>query len=169
MAGIGHETFAVVISMLNSDDFLFPYYRDRAMVLGRGVSNYDLALAYFGKQKSSSVGRQMPGHYSSFQHKVWSTATPTGSNLLPACGVAWAFQMQNKSGVVVASIGVAAARQGEFYEAVCFAVERNLPVVFLVEDNGYGISTCTDRFNPFKLGIFSHCLLYTSPSPRDRG
>jgi len=143
VAGIGHETFAVVMSMLNSDDFLFPYYRDRAMVLGRGVSNYDLALAYFGKQKSSSVGRQMPGHYSSFQHKVWSTA------------------------IVVASVGDAAARQGEFYEAVCFAVERNLPVVFLVEDNGYGISTCTDRFNPFKLGIFSHAIGVETVNARD--
>ena len=65
VAGIGHESFGVISQMLNDDDYLFPYYRDRAMVLGRGVTNYDLALAYFGKQASSSVGRQMPGHYSS--------------------------------------------------------------------------------------------------------
>ena len=98
----------------------------------------------------------MPGHYSSAAHNVWSTATPTGSNLLPACGIAWSLQLQNQPGVVVASVGDAAARQGEFYEGVCFAVERQLPVIFLVEDNGYGISTNTERFNPFKLGIFAH-------------
>jgi 2-oxoisovalerate dehydrogenase E1 component len=155
VAGIGHEAFGVVSTLLNESDYLFPYYRDRAMVLGRGVTNYDLALAYFAKQKSSSCGRQMPGHYSSAAHNVWSTATPTGSNMLPACGMAWAMQLQGKSDIVVASVGDAASRQGEFYEAVCFAVERQLPVIFIVEDNGYGISTNTDKFNPFKLGIFA--------------
>ena len=89
VAGIGHESFGVITQMLTDEDYLFPYYRDRAMVLGRGVTNYDLALSYFGKQASSSVGRQMPGHYSSAPHKIWSTATPTASNVLPACGTAW--------------------------------------------------------------------------------
>ena len=117
VAGIGHESFGVVSQLLDDQDYLFPYYRDRAMVLGRGVSNYDLAKAYFAKQDSSSCGRQMPGHYSSAAHKIWSTATPTGSNLLPACGVAWSLQLQNKPGVVVASLGDAAARQGEFTKA----------------------------------------------------
>jgi 2-oxoisovalerate dehydrogenase E1 component len=167
VAGIGHETFGVVSTLLNDTDYLFPYYRDRAMVLGRGVTNYELALAYFAKQKSSSCGRQMPGHYSSAKHKVWSTATPTGSNMLPACGMAWAMQLQGKSGVVVASVGDAAARQGEFYEAVCFAVERQLPVIFMVEDNGYGISTNTDKFNPFKLGIFAEQIGVKKVDARD--
>ena len=167
VAGIGHESFGVVSKLLDDNDYLFPYYRDRAMVLGRGVSNYDLAKAYFAKQDSSSVGRQMPGHYSSAAHKVWSTATPTGSNLLPACGVAWSLQLQNMPGVVIASLGDAAARQGEFYEGVCFAVERQLPVIFLVEDNGYGISTNTDRFNPFKLGIFSNEIGVQNVNARD--
>ena len=206
VAGIGHESFGVITQMLTDDDYLFPYYRDRAMVLGRGVTNYDLALAYFGKQASSSVGRQMPGHYSSAPHKIWSTATPTASNVLPACGTAWSLKLREQPGIVIANVGDAATRQGEFYEAVCFAVEKKLPVIFIVEDNRYGISTCTDQFNPFKLGIFGSeigvetvdardpmvlqeaaaaaidkarqgngptfmhcdCLLYTSPSPRDR-
>jgi len=154
VAGIGHESFGVFAQMLEEKDYLFPYYRDRAMVWGRGVSNYDLALAYFGKQESSSEGRQMPGHFSAAAHNVWSTATPTASNVLPACGMAWSLKLREKPGIVVASVGDAATRQGEFYEAVCFAVEKNLPVIFLVQDNRYGISTCTDKFNPFKLGIF---------------
>lgn len=167
VAGIGHETFGVVSRLMEDGDYLFPYYRDRAMVLGRGVSNYDLALAYFAKQKSSSCGRQMPGHYSSAKHNVWSTATPTGSNMLPACGTAWAMQLQGKSSVVVATVGDAASRQGEFYEAVCFAVERQLPVIFIVEDNGYGISTNTDKFNPFKLGVFAEQIGVKKVDARD--
>lgn len=154
VAGIGHESFGIFGQLLGDEDYLFPYYRDRAMVLGRGVSNYDLALAYFGKQGSGSLGRQMPGHYSAAEYKVWSTATPTASNVLPACGIAWSLQLRQQPGIVIASVGDAATRQGEFYEAVCFAVEKQLPVIFIVEDNRYGISTCTDKFNPFKLGIF---------------
>ncbi len=155
VAGMGHETLAVVSLLMNDDDYLFPYYRDRAMVLARGISNYELALAYFGKKSSSSAGRQMPGHYSSKAKKIWSVPTPTGASLLPACGVAWSMKLRGEPNLVVATTGDAASRQGEFYEAVAFAVERQLPIVFLVEDNRYGISTCTDRFNPFKLQVFN--------------
>jgi 2-oxoisovalerate dehydrogenase E1 component len=125
------------------------------MVLARGVSNAELATAYFAKRGSSSGGRQMPGHYSHRQKNIWSVPTPTGANALPACGVAWAMQMKGLDSICVATVGDAASRQGEFYEAVAFAVERNLPIVFLVEDNQYGISTNTTRFNPFRLGIFN--------------
>ena len=156
VSGMGHETMAVVAMQLQDGDYLFPYYRDRAMTLARGVSNKELALAYFAKRETSSGGRQMPGHPSSRSKNIWSVPTPTAGNLLPACGVAWGMQLEHKSNVVVATTGDAASRQGEFYEAVAFAVERKLPVIFLVEDNRYGISTNTDKFNPFKLGIFSN-------------
>jgi 2-oxoisovalerate dehydrogenase E1 component len=154
VAGMGHEALAVVAMLMEEEDYLFPYYRDRAMILAKGVSNLDLAHAYFAKKCSSSGGRQMPGHYSDRSRNIWSVPTPTAGNLLPACGAAWAMQLQGKNNVVVATTGDAASRQGEFYEAVAFATERQLPVVFLVEDNRYGISTNTDKFNPFKLGIF---------------
>lgn len=154
VAGMGHEPLAVIAQMMNDGDYLFPYYRDRAMVLARGVSNRDLASAYFAKRGSSSGGRQMPGHYSDRQKNVWSVPTPTGSNALPGCGVAWAMQLHGEKNIVVATVGDAASRQGEFYEAVAFAVERQLPIILIVEDNNYGISTNTEKFNPFKLGIF---------------
>lgn len=154
VAGMGHEALAVAAMLMEDDDYLFPYYRDRAMILARGVSNVELAHAYFAKKCSSSGGRQMPGHYSSRSRNIWSVPTPTAANLLPACGAAWAMQLQGKNNVVVATTGDAASRQGEFYEAVAFATERQLPIVFMVEDNRYGISTNTDKFNPFKLGIF---------------
>ena len=156
VSGMGHETLAVVSQLLHPEDYLFPYYRDRAMVLARGVSNADLARAYFAKINSSSAGRQMPGHFSDRSKNVWSVPTPTGANALPACGVAWAMQLKGDPHVVVATVGDAAARQGEFYEAIAFALERQLPIVFIVEDNQYGISTNTEKFNPFKLGVFDN-------------
>jgi len=155
VAGMGHETLAVLALLMERDDYLFPYYRDRAMVLARGVTNRELATAYFAKRASSSGGRQMPGHYSSRRHSIWSVPTPTASNALPGCGAAWAMQLEGRPNIVVATVGDAAARQGEFYEAVAFAVERRLPIILVVEDNQYGISTNTERFNPFKLGIFA--------------
>ncbi len=159
VAGMGHEPCAVIAMQMEAGDYLFPYYRDRAMVLAKGVSNSELASAYFAKADSSSGGRQMPGHYSDRARNIWSVPTPTGSNCLPGCGVAWSMQLADRPNVVVATIGEASTRQGEFYEAVSFAVERKLPIVFVVEDNNYGISTNTDRFNPFKLGIFSNDLV----------
>ncbi len=155
VAGMGHEALAAISLLLRDDDYLFPYYRDRAMMLARGLTNAELARAYFAKRGSSSGGRQMPGHYSDRAKNVWSTPTPTAANLLPACGVAWGMQLQGRKDVVIGTTGDAACRQGEFYEAVAFAVERQLPIVFIVEDNRYGISTNTDNFNPFKLGIFN--------------
>jgi 2-oxoisovalerate dehydrogenase E1 component len=155
VSGMGHEALGAIPFALREDDFIFPYYRDRAMMLGRGISNYEMALAYFAKATSSSGGRQMPGHYSSPERNVFSVCTPTGGLLLPACGTAWAMKLDRKDSVSVVTIGDASTRQGEFYEAIAFAVQEKLPVIFVVEDNKYGISTPTTKFLPFHLDIFS--------------
>lgn len=155
VGGMGHEALAALNYVLRPDDYIFPYYRSRATMLGRGLSNYDLALAYFAKRESSSGGRQMPGHYSSREHNVFSVPTPTGANLLPACGVAWAMKLEGKDSLALASIGDAAARQGEFYEAAAFAIQEKLPVILMIEDNKYGISTPTHKYNPMHLDLFN--------------
>lgn len=162
VGGMGHEALAALNFALRPDDYIFPYYRSRALMLARGMSNYDLALAYFAKRESSSGGRQMPGHYSSRKLNVFSVPTPTGANLLPACGVAWAMKLEGKDSLALASIGDAASRQGEFYEAAAFAVQEKLPVVLMIEDNKYGISTPTHKYNPMHLELFNeahiiHC------------
>lgn len=153
VSGMGHEALGALAYSLREDDYLFPYYRDRGLVLARGLSNYELAVAYFAKRESSSGGRQMPGHYSSRKHNIFSVCTPTGGGLLPACGAAWAMKLEGKDSVVVVTIGDAASRQGEFYEAWAFAAQEKLPVIFVLEDNKYGISTPTGKFLPFHLGI----------------
>lgn len=153
VSGMGHEGLAAISIQMQPQDYIVPYYRDRALVLGRGVTTQQLAIEYFAKAKSESHGRQMPSHYSCAERHIWSVPTPTGSQLLPACGIAWGIQLDGKDGAVVATVGDAATRQGDFFEAICFAKERQLPVLFVVEDNGYGISSPTRKINPRALDV----------------
>src|ERR1043166_9061076 len=117
------------------------------------MTTLQLGLEYFAKRDTGSGGRMMPSHYSDVDLHIWSVPTPTGSQLLPACGMAWGMQLDGKNNVVVTTIGDAATRQGDFFEAVCFAKERKLPVLFVVEDNAYGISSPTRKINPLALGV----------------
>jgi 2-oxoisovalerate dehydrogenase E1 component len=151
VSGMGHEALAAVSIQMEADDYIVPYYRDRGLVLGRGMTTRELALEYFAKRKTGSRGRMMPSHYSSAELHIWSVPTPTGSQLLPACGMAWGIKLDGKRNLVVTTVGDAATRQGDFFEALCFAKEKKLPILFLVEDNGYGISSPTRKINPLAL------------------
>src|SRR5438477_5273535 len=151
--GMGHEALAAISIQMDPDDYIVPFYRDRGLVLGRGMTMGQLGLEYFAKRKTGSGGRMMASHYSDIDLHIWSVPTPTGSQLLPACGMAWGLKLDGKMNIVVTTVGDAATRQGDFFEAVCFAKERKLPVLFIVEDNAYGISTPTREINPLALGV----------------
>ncbi|MGB9474048.1 MAG: thiamine pyrophosphate-dependent enzyme [Candidatus Udaeobacter sp.] len=153
VSGMGHEALAAVSIQMEPDDYIVSYYRDRGLVLGRGMTTRQLGLEYFAKRNTGSGGRQMPSHYSNADLRIWSVPTPTGSQLLPACGMAWGIQLDGKKNLVVTTIGDAATRQGDFFEALCFAKEKKLPMLFLVEDNGYGISMPTRKNNPLELKV----------------
>jgi 2-oxoisovalerate dehydrogenase E1 component len=153
VSGMGHEALAAVSLQMEPGDYIVSYYRDRGLVLGRGMTTRQLGLEYFAKRNTGSGGRQMPSHYSDADLHIWSVPTPTGSQLLPACGIAWGIQLDGKKNLVVTTIGDAATRQGDFFEAICFAKEKKLPVLFLVEDNAYGISMPTRKTNPLALDI----------------
>jgi len=153
--GMGHEALAAISIQMDPGDYIVPYYRDRGLVLGRGMTTRQLGLEYFAKRKTGSGGRMMPSHYSDVDLHIWSVPTPTGSQLLPACGMAWGIKLDGKNNVVVTTVGDAATRQGDFFESVCFAKERKLPVLFVVEDNAYGISSPTRKINPLALGVLA--------------
>ncbi|PYL60790.1 MAG: hypothetical protein DMF31_03685 [Verrucomicrobia bacterium] len=153
VSGMGHEALAAVSIQMEPDDYIVSYYRDRGLVLGRGMTTRQLGLEYFAKRNTGSGGRQMPSHYSNANLHIWSVPTPTGSQLLPACGIAWGIQLDGKKNLVVTTIGDAATRQGDFFEAICFAKEKKLPLLFLVEDNAYGISMPTRKTNPLALNV----------------
>ncbi|PYJ13455.1 MAG: hypothetical protein DME93_03445 [Verrucomicrobia bacterium] len=153
VSGMGHEALAAVSIQMEPDDYIVPYYRDRGLILGRGMTTRQLGLEYFAKRNTGSGGRQMPSHYSNADLHIWSVPTPTGSQLLPACGIAWGIKLDGKRNLVVTTVGDAATRQGDFFEAVCFAKEKKLPLLFLVEDNAYGISMPTRKTNPLALNV----------------
>src|SRR5213083_1051108 len=153
VSGMGHEALAAISLLMEPDDYIVPYYRDRGLILGRGMTTRQLGLEYFAKRNTGSGGRQMPSHYSDADLHIWSVPTPTGSQLLPACGMAWGIQLDGKKNLVVTTVGDAATRQGDFFEALCFASEKKLPMLFLVEDNGYGISMPTRKNNPLALNV----------------
>jgi 2-oxoisovalerate dehydrogenase E1 component len=153
VSGMGHEGLAAVSIQMEPYDYIVSYYRDRGLVLGRGMTTRQLGLEYFAKRNTGSGGRQMPSHYSNAELHIWSVPTPTGSQLLPACGIAWGIQLDGKKNLVVTTVGDAATRQGDFFEALCFAKEKKLPMLFLVEDNGYGISMPTRKNNPLALNV----------------
>ncbi|PYL08806.1 MAG: hypothetical protein DME33_06370 [Verrucomicrobia bacterium] len=153
VSGMGHEGLAAVSIQMEPDDYIVSYYRHRGLELGRGMTTRQLGLEYFAKRNTGSGGRQMPSHYSNADLHIWSVPTPTGSQLLPACGIAWGIQLDGKKNLVVTTVGDAATRQGDFFEAICFAREKKLPLLFLVEDNAYGISMPTRKTNPLALDI----------------
>src|SRR5213596_1619783 len=153
VSGMGHEALAAISFLMEPDDYIVPYYRDRGLILGRGMTTRELGLEYFAKRNTGSGGRQMPSHYSNADLHIWSVPTPTGSQLLPACGIAWGLKLDGKNNLVVTTVGDAATRQGDFFEAISFAKEKKLPVLFIVEDNAYGISMPTRETNPLVLGV----------------
>lgn len=171
----GHEALAALACHLRPEDAIFPHYRDRALMEARGMGTEQLARDYFACKGSSSSGRNMPGHFSSASLNVFSIASPTGSQCLPSAGYAWGMQLEAAgvlersnhaspknnldAPIVICGLGDASTRQGEFYEAVCFAVQEKLPVLFVVEDNGIGISTPTEHQLPFRLDIFNADLI----------
>src|SRR6266436_2950443 len=156
VSGMGHEALAAISFLMEPEDYIVPYYRDRGLILGRGMTTRELGLEYFAKRNTGSGGRQMPSHYSNAKLHIWSVPTPTGSQLLPACGIAWGIKLDRKKNLVVTTVGDAATRQGDFYEAICFAKEKKLPMLFLVEDNAYGISMPTRKTNPLALKVLEH-------------
>jgi 2-oxoisovalerate dehydrogenase E1 component len=165
----GHEGLAVLARSLRASDVIFPHYRDRALMLARGFTASDIALSYFGKAQSSGGGRQLPSHFSCRRLNVVSLASPTGLQCLPAAGAAWGMQLQGSEDVVICCMGDATLRQGEFFEALCFAAEKALPIVFVVEDNGYGISTPTKDLNPFGLAVLSRNFVVDADGRRPTG
>jgi len=154
VSGMGHEALSVAGFLMQDGDFFAGYYRDRPIALARGITTYDLALSFFAKQSSASGGRQMPAHYSSRELGIFSIASVVGASLLPAAGLAWSIKLDRKPNLAITTVGDAGTRQGDFFESVAFALEKELPLVYLVEDNGIGISTLTGQMHPLGLKLF---------------
>jgi 2-oxoisovalerate dehydrogenase E1 component len=140
----GHEASALIAPHLTPSDWLHLHYRDRALAYARGVTYQTVFDGLFSRASSNSGGRRMPAFPSDRKLNIMSTPTLVGSNVVQAVGVAHTFKDEPASNsIVLASVGDGATQQGDFYEAVSEAARANLPVLFLIEDNRYALSTPT--------------------------
>ncbi|MFP4191755.1 MAG: beta-ketoacyl-ACP synthase 3 [Candidatus Hydrogenedentota bacterium] len=143
VAGAGHEATAVFHFALEDQDWLHLHYRDKALMLARGVPPAMFFHSLIGNAESHSMGRQMSAHMSDPARRILSLVGPVGNNALQAVGVAAEARDEPERPVVLCAVGDGTSQQGEFLEAVAEAVRSRLPVLFLIEDNAYSISTRT--------------------------
>ena len=153
VSGAGHEGIqtAAGLALRAGHDWFFPYYRDRALTLALGLTAEDMLLQAVGAQSDpSSGGRQMPSHWSSAKLHIVSPSSATGTQLLPAVGCAHANRYLDPASdaVTLTSVGEGATSEGEFWEAINAACLEALPVIFLVQDNGFAISVPVEHQTP---------------------
>ena len=178
ISGAGHEALQVgaALALKPGYDWVFPYYRDRALCLALGLTPAEMLLQAVGAATDAmSGGRQMPTHWSSRALHIVSTSSSTATQLLHAVGCAGAgrYFTHNPAAaarppvtekaedyrafhdvdfhsdeVVLTCIGEGSTSQGEFWEALNTASNQKLPVIFMVEDNGYAISTPVEVNTP---------------------
>ncbi len=143
IAGAGHEAVQTVTGMMldPEKDWLFPYYRDIALVLSLGFTPKDFFLQCFAKgDDPSGGGRQLSCHWGSSKINLPAQSSPTGTQFLNAVGCALSIRKRKAEGVAYVSSGEGTTSQGEFHEAVNWASREKLPVLFVIENNKYAIS-----------------------------
>src|SRR5579875_3498825 len=153
ISGAGHEAVQIAASMVlrKGVDWVVPYYRDRALMLSLGMTPEDMLLQAVGAARDpSSGGRQMPSHWSSKELHVLSGSSPTGTQFLHAAGCAHARRYLNPESdeITLACSGEGATSSGEFWEFMNIACLDRLPLLVLIEDNGYAISVPVERQTP---------------------
>jgi 2-oxoisovalerate dehydrogenase E1 component len=173
VSGAGHEALLVAAGLVlrSGYDWFFPYYRDRALGLALGVTVEEQLLQGVGAAADpASGGRQMPSHWSSPQHHIVSQSSATSTQCLHAVGCAeagryfarypeaaakhegdyraWRDVEFHGDEVVYVSVGEGSTSQGEFWESLNTASNEKLPVIFVIEDNGYAISVPVEVNTP---------------------
>tara|TARA_R110002049_G_scaffold159800_3_gene324829 strand:- start:3589 stop:5592 length:2004 start_codon:yes stop_codon:yes gene_type:complete len=145
-SGIGQEAIAVGVTMaLNSEEYILPMHRNLGVFTTRHIPLYRLFAQWQGKASGFTKGRDRSFHFGTQQYKIVGMISHLGPQLGVADGIALASNIKNKNQVTAVFTGEGGTSEGDFHEALNVASVWQLPVLFCVENNGYGLSTPTNE------------------------
>ncbi len=153
ISAAGHEAIQTAAGLATRPgyDWFYPYYRDRALSLALGVKPLDMLLQAVGAADDpASGGRQMPSHWGDHEKHIVIGSSPTGSQYVQSVGAAEACTRlyPGEERIVMVSSGEGATSEGEFWESINQACLYRLPLLFLIEDNGWAISVPSETQTP---------------------
>ena len=141
-SGIGQEAISVGTTLaLQSDEWIMPLHRNLGIFTSRKMPLHKLFMQWQGNKEGYSNGRERSFHFGSKEHFICGMISHLGPQLAIADGVSLAYKMRNEAKVSVAFTGDGGTSEGDFHEALNVAAVWDLPVIFIIENNGYGLST----------------------------
>lgn len=141
-SGIGQEAISVgVTAALEEDEWIMPLHRNLGVFTGRNMPLSKLFMQWQGNKDGYSKGRERSFHFGNVKHHICGMISHLGPQLAIADGVALAYKLQKDNKVAVAFTGEGGTSEGDFHEALNLAAVWDLPVIFIIENNGYGLST----------------------------
>lgn len=145
-SGIGQEAISVGATMaLQQDEWIFPLHRNLGVFTSRSMPLHKLFQQWQGNKEGYSKGRERSFHFGSREHHICGMISHLGPQLALADGAALAHQLRNQGKVALTFTGDGGTSEGDFHEALNVAAVWDLPVIFIIENNGYGLSTPTEE------------------------
>ena len=141
-SGIGQEAIAAGVTMaLEKDEWIMPLHRNLGVFTNRGLPLHKLFMQWQGAREGYSKGRERSFHFGTREHYICGMISHLGPQMAIADGVSLAYKLRKEKKVAVAFTGEGGTSEGDFHEALNVAAVWDLPVIFVVENNGYGLST----------------------------
>jgi 2-oxoisovalerate dehydrogenase E1 component len=145
-SGIGQEAIAVGATLaLQQDEWIMPLHRNLGVFTTRNMPLHKLFMQWQGNKEGYSKGRERSFHFGTKEHHICGMISHLGPQLAIADGVSLAYKLRNEKKVSLAFTGEGGTSEGDFHEALNVAAVWNLPVIFIIENNGYGLSTPTNE------------------------